>query len=382
MSAQVGRAAKAANAADAALITGADGYLGLRLASRYLETTAHPVFLWVRANGESEIRSKQERLRTLLGRFRERVHLLFGDLGDAEPFAAVDPAGVRTILHAAAATRFSIDQETADRVNLGGTRKLLDFARRCPGLQRLGLLSTLYVSGLTPGRIEEKPILERPVFANHYERSKWEAEAALLAEGDSLPWQIHRVATVIADDESGAVTQQNAFHNTLKLLYHGLLSLIPGKMDTPVYLVTGKFAADAVVTLMSDGESRSVFHVAHSRPESLTLGELMDVAFDTFALDDGFRNRRILRPLFADEESFELLVAGVRAFGGGVVNQAVASVAPFAKQLFVCKEIENRRLVAALRGYRAPDARELAERVCNHLVRTRWGKEATLRAAG
>lgn len=367
--------------ADAVLITGADGYLGLRLARRFLETTAHPIHLWVRAQGENEIRTKQEKLSGLMADFRGRARLCFGDLGDAEPFAAVDPESVRTILHAAAATRFNIDRETADRVNLGGTRKLIDFARRCPALERLGLLSTLYASGTAAGRIAEEPIRERPEFANHYERSKWEAEAVLLAEGGSLPWQIHRVATVIADDESGAVIQHNAFHNTLKLLYYGLLSLIPGKADTPIYLVTGKFAARAIVELMNGAESRLVFHVAHSRQESLNLGELIDVAFEAFQRDDDFRSRRILKPIYADEESFHLLVDGVRAFGGGVVNQAVASVAPFARQLFVSKEIVNLRFAGAIGGYRAPDARELATKVCDHLVRTRWGREA-LHAAG
>jgi hypothetical protein len=121
--------------------------------------------------------------------------------------------------------------------------------------------------------------------------------------------------------------------------------------------------------------------VAYSRQESLTLGELIEVAFDAFGRDDDFRSRRILKPIFADAESFDLLVDGVRAFGGGVVSQAVTSVAPFSKQLFVCKDVDNRRLAGALRGYRAPDARELAAKVCDHLVRTRWGREA-LHAAG
>ena len=43
---------------------------------------------------------------------------------------------------------------------------------------------------------------------------------------------------MIADDASGAVTQQNAFHNTLKLFYYGLLALMPGACDTPLYFIT------------------------------------------------------------------------------------------------------------------------------------------------
>lgn len=356
------------------LITGADGYLGKRLARRYLEATSERVLLWVRARGEQESRAKEERFREILDHFPGRAHLCFGDLSDPDPFAAVDGTRVGSILHAAAVTRFNVDRETADRVNVQGTQKLLDFARRCPALTRLGFLSTLYISGLATGRIAEEPVDERPEFANHYERSKWEAEAAIIRSDTGIPWRIFRVATVIADDESGAVTQQNAFHNTLKLLYYGLISLIPGRADTPVYLVTGQFVTDAVLALMQSPGDGRVFHVAHTREESLTLGEIIDIAFEAFGQDEDFVSRRILKPMFADEESFGLLVEAVHSFGGGVVNQAVSSVAPFARQLFVQKDVENRRLAGAFAGP-APDARELVRRVCTHLVRTRWGRE-------
>ena len=37
------------------------------------------------------------------------------------------------------------------------------------------------------------------------------------------------------------VTQHNAVHNTLQLLYYGFISTLPGSPATPVYLVTGDF---------------------------------------------------------------------------------------------------------------------------------------------
>ncbi len=365
------------------LITGADGYLGLRIAQQYLESTEERVVLWVRAADTRESRDKAELLALILARFPGRARLCFGDLTRPDPFTGIDPRSVRSIIHSAAVTRFNVDAETADRVNVAGTRKLLDFAARCPDLERLALLSTVYASGLTAGKIPESPLTSRPEFANHYERSKWESEAVLANDCGGLPWSIFRVATVIADDDSGAVTQQNAFHNTLKLLFYGLLSLIPGRSDTPVYLVTGEFVVDSVVELMqrSGSEIEGVFHLAPRREESLTLGQLIDVAFAVFERVEDFRSRRILKPVFADEEAFRLLVDGMRAFGGGVMNQALSSVAPFARQLFVNKEIENRRLAGALAQYSVPAPLELAERVCSHLIRTRWGREV-IHAAG
>lgn len=172
------------------------------------------------------------------------------------------------------------------------------------------------------------------------------------------------------------MSQYNALHNTLKLFYYGLLSLVPGKPETPVYFVTGKFATDAVFNLMNDSRSKEIYHIAHSEKESLTLGELIDLAFETFDRDGDFQSRRILKPLYSDAESFDLLVDGISAFGGGIVNQAVSSVAPFGKQLFVRKQIQNHNLVSALANYRAPDARHLIRNTCEYLVRTKWGKHA------
>ena len=51
-------------------------------------------------------------------------------------------------------------------------------------------------------------------------------------------------------------------------------------------------------------------------------------------------------------------------------------MAPFAKQLFVRKDVRNEKLAGALEDYRAPDASELLRKTCDYLIRTRWGREA------
>jgi nucleoside-diphosphate-sugar epimerase len=356
------------------LITGADGYLGMRLARRYLESTSDRVALWVRAGDENQFHAKRESLACRINDREDRASYHWGDLVDDDPFGSLDPADIKTVIHSAAVTRFNVDEATAREVNINGTEKVLRFARGCPGLEAIGLLSTVYASGLKPGSVEEAPLSSSSGFANHYERSKWSSENTLLTEYDFLPWRILRVATVIADSDNGRVSQYNAFHNTLKLFYYGLLSLIPGTPETPVYFVTGEFAAGAVFELMQNCQSRVIYNVAHSEAESLTLGELIDLAFETFAKESDFRSRRILQPLFSDADSFDLLVEGISAFGGGIVNQAVSSVAPFGKQLFIRKQIQNQNVAANLKDYRAPDARRLIRNTCEYLVKTKWGK--------
>jgi nucleoside-diphosphate-sugar epimerase len=196
------------------LITGGDGYIGMRLARAYLELTDMPVLVWVRAGTLEEFHSKRERLQQKFGRYESRIAYEWGDLVRDHPFDAVDPRRIRMIIHMAAVTRFNVDEDTAQRVNIDGTEKLLKFASRCDSLEAFGLLSTVYASGLKPGVIAEVPFENAGSFANHYERSKCASEQTLMRDFNYLPWRILRVATVVADDPSGRVTQFNVFHNT------------------------------------------------------------------------------------------------------------------------------------------------------------------------
>jgi len=358
------------------LITGADGYLGSRLARKYIDSTSYGLVLWVRSRDENEFRDKKESLKSKIGDINDRVSYHWNDLVNDDPFASLDPTGITSIIHSAAVTRFNIDQPTALAVNTEGTRKLLRFASGCRSLEKIGVISTVYTSGLISGDVAETPFDGTAGFANHYESSKWLSEDLLLKEYGHLPWRLFRVATVIADSNDGHVSQFNAFHNTLKLFYYGLLSLIPGKEETPVYFVTGEFVADAIFDLMNNSEDRAIYNVSHTESESLELGELIDIAFEAFDRGDDFRARRILRPLFSDAESFDLLAEGMNSFGGGIVNQAVSSVAPFAKQLFIHKRILNDNVVAGIEQYRAPEMRQLIRKTCDYLVRTKWGKQS------
>lgn len=360
----------------AILITGADGYLGSRAARRLAETTDVPLILWSRARDAAAAEAKRKALERALGGPSARFAFAHGDLEDAKPFGGVDSRAVAGIVHAAAVIRFNVEADVADQINVGGAKKLMGFAERCPALSSLCLLSSVYASGLRVGAIEEIPFPEADGFANHYERSKWESENLLQAHRD-LPWKICRLATAIADNESGQVTQYNAFHNTLKLFFHGLMSIVPGKPETPLYFVTGDFATAAVVRVLRQGAPHGIYHACHARGESLTLGRLVDAAFAEFGRDDGFRARRILPPLFSDAEAFALLDEGVRSFGGGILRQSVASVAPFARQLFIDKDIRNDNLAALMEiEYHAPDPETLIRNACARLVATRWGREA------
>ena len=349
------------------LITGASGYIGSRLAERYLAMTDGRVVLWSHAIEAAQARTRRAKLEERFANVLDRVTFATGDFAADASFAEVDALAVTEIVHGGALTQFNIEAGAADAANRAGSERVFEFAASCPRLRHIAYLGTVYSTGLSAGLVAESVLAEEPEFANHYEASKHRAERALATQFDCLPWSILRLATVIADDESGQVSQVNAFHNTLRLLRYGLLPLLPGDPETPLYFVTGEFTVRSILSILLREGRHEVWNLCHSRQEMLTVHELLDIAFDTFREDEDFRSRRILRPLYADYSTFQSLVAGLDGIGNPITAQAIRSVTPFAPQLYVRKDVANDRL-RELNGGRAPDMTALLSSTCRSFM--------------
>lgn len=359
------------------LITGGNGYLGTRLAETILQTSDYDVQLFVHARDADELSLKLEPLkeRFTLALEAGRLHLLGGELSDENPFEKVEKTKLEQIIHSAAVTRFNVEEELANRVNIIGSDRLLSFASGCPELSQLQFLSTVYASGLRSGIVREEKLERASSFSNHYERSKWEAEQVIESKYSGLPVNIIRIATLISDNNNGVVSQQNAFHNTLKLFYYGLLSLFPGEKSTPAYFVTGDFVLSSIMAIFNSRKSGEIYHVCHRLDETATLEQLVETVFSTFETYPDFKTRRVLRPLWSDAESFDLLSEGIGSLSAGVMSQAISSVAPFARQLFAAKDFKNDKMRNLLGDkYQAPDPLGLIKNTAEYLANTKWGR--------
>lgn len=360
---------------DSFLITGAEGYVGRKLARALLAEGAGRLTLTVRAEpGSALYARKRDRIAAeLAGLDAGEVAVVAADLTAPGALADLDPSGFTQIVHSAAVTNFNVDRELAERVNVGGMERVAEFAGRCRELRRFTLLSTLYTAGRRLGRVPE----ERHAaveFVNNYEWSKWAAEERLWARFGRLPISAMRLCTLIADDESGNVDQQNAYHNTLKLYYYGLLSLVPGDPATPYYATTTDFTVRAIVSLLGPSAPLGAYHICPDPDAIPPLGDVIETVFEVFESDQRFARRRLLRPIACDLDSFDDLVAASRSLRNGPIHDAMDSVSPFATQLFLPKVFDNRALRAAWPDYKAPDALGVHQATAARLVATRWGR--------
>ena len=80
------------------------------------------------------------------------------------------------IVHAAEWGHVGADKLTLERVNVDGTRAIIELAQDCRKLRRLTHFSTVFVSGDRVGVVAEDELSAGQSFRNFYEQTKFEAE--------------------------------------------------------------------------------------------------------------------------------------------------------------------------------------------------------------
>ena len=283
---------------------------------------------------------------------------------------------VTTIVHAAALTRFDAPLDLARRVNVDGTRHVLEFASRCPSLERFCALSTIYVAGRRTGDVLEPELEHDAGFVNAYEQSKYEAEQLLRAWMPRLPIAICRLSTILGDSGSGRVHRVAAIHQSIRFLYHSLLPMIPGAPDSPVDLIATDYATDAIRHLAGAGfaPGRTV-HVC-AADGAVAEAELIDLAIAAFLrYRPAWRRRRIEKPSIVRLETFNLFRDSVEAVADPALRASVGVLGHFAPQLAYPKRFDDRECRAALAGTGIvrPSIRDTIDNVIGHLITHQWG---------
>jgi nucleoside-diphosphate-sugar epimerase len=173
--------------------TGYPGFLGSELLPRLLSRAKD-------ANAVCLVQSKFATLaRERANDLGDRVRIVEGDITSPIDFPADD---ITEIWHLAAIYDLSVKRDLAMRVNVGGTRNMLDFAQRCRGLEHFHYISTCYVSGNFPGVFREDDLERGQSFNNYYEETKYLAEVEV--RKSAVPWTIYRPAVIVGDSMTGA----------------------------------------------------------------------------------------------------------------------------------------------------------------------------------
>src|SRR3954451_22830759 len=353
----------------------------MEVLARFLERSDDHVVALVRADDDEQAAA---RLRATLagacmdaGAHEDRVTALAGDLtaprlGLGDRWERLAPRG-GSLVHGAASVAFDTSLEESRRINVDGTRQMLELAHACPGLTRFTYVSTAYVAGDRRGTVyEDDPGGGR--FRNPYERTKHEAERLVAACRDEMEVTIVRPSIVVGDHRTGWTAAFNVLYTPLRAFEAGVIPVVPARRRAPVDVVPVDYVADAVHALAEAPEAAGqTFHVVAGERAS-SVGEIVELAGERFSAPQP----RIVPPV------------AYRA----VISKIVEKRAPSsARRLLASNEVyfpyfamrvrfEDARARAILepRGITPAPLRSYFDRLMDYAQAARWGRRPVARA--
>ncbi len=208
---------------------------------------------------------------------RARVQVIVGDVCDmdlglsgAEYRALAD--SVTTVHHMAGIYYLGVERKIAARVNVDGTRGVIELARECKRLRRLCHYSTAAVSGRRKGVILEEELDEGQGFHNSYEETKFEAEKLARAAQRQLPVTIFRPGVIVGDSKTGEIDKFDGPYYLMVLIVQSPLDVhlpLPGRGVAPLHLVPVDYVIDAAYRLALDERAAGgTFHLVDPMPLS------------------------------------------------------------------------------------------------------------------
>ena len=182
--------------------TGFPGFLGSELLPRILERGDDEALCLVQPKFRALAEERARQIVEARPRLAGRIRFVEGDL--ATPFDHIAGETVREIYHFAAVYDLSVPKDLGMRVNVHGTKNVLDFAERSPALERLHYVSTCYVSGRHDGLFTEADLEKGQRFNNFYEQTKYQAEVEVRRRMGRIPVTVYRPSVVVGDSATGA----------------------------------------------------------------------------------------------------------------------------------------------------------------------------------
>jgi dephospho-CoA kinase len=208
---------------------------------------------------------------------RAQAEVLVGDVCDMD--LGLSSAEYRAlsrdltwIHHLAGVYFMGTDDDTAHRVNVVGTRTVIDLARDAGRLERVVHWSTAMVSGDRKGTFYEDDLETGQRFHNAYERTKYEAERLVRAAMRQLPITVVRPGIIVGDSQTGEIDKLDGPYYLMVVIAtnaSGVRLPLLGRGDAPLHLVPIDYVVQAAWHVArSETAAGKTFHLVDPAPLS------------------------------------------------------------------------------------------------------------------
>ena len=279
-------------------ITGFPGFIANRLLERLAEKDCRFILL-VQPSLATRAAEELTRICQQTGKNAHDFRVVEGDI--TEPSLGLSASDLELVqqettrvFHLAAIYDLAVPRDLAMKVNPGGTRNVLAFARTLPHMRQFHHVSTCYVAGKRVGMILETELQHDAGYRNYYEESKYLAEMEVQSAKSELPITIHRPSVVCGNSKTGETGKYDGVYYLIHYLlrWPGGLSLINiGNHEVSLNLVPVDFVVDSMAALAFDEQAiGKTLQLADPAP--LTTNQL----FNAIAKSIDNRHSRITAP--------------------------------------------------------------------------------------
>ena len=367
------------------LLTGITGSVGSEVV-RWLSSQEQGLSITalIRARSPEELRRRWQQavaeVPASANREGNRWRPLAGDitlpnlgLSDTEAFAL--RKDITHIIHAAADVRFLAPLEALRRVNVEGTRNVLEFAAGCRRLVQCAHLSTLFVAGRRTGTILEHELEHDAGFINHYEHSKFEAEILARQFMNVVPLVVYRLAMLPGRSSDGFVHQFVAFHQVLYFYHRGSLTMVPGKKENRIDIAPTDWATDILMRMfLQCFDAGRTCHIC-SGENAVQAGELVALTSRCFSEVTNPGHQEIAPLALVNSSTYDRSLIALSSTGTARSRQiarTLSSMTPYAllSRVFDRQHVRESLKEAAM----APQFKAYYPSIVRYCVRTNWRK--------
>lgn len=189
---------------------------------------------------------------------------------------------VDEVFHCAAATKMSLPLKELRKVNLEGTRNVLEFIYEQGISKKLHYISTAFVCGDYKGEFKEDDLNIGQKFNNYYEQSKFEAEGLVKTyTRKGLEINIFRPSIILGEYGSGKITDFKMFYEAIYIVSLGILDKIPFNPKAYLNCIPVDLAAKAIFALSANKvDGMSTYHIVS--PNHISIGNILETASKFF----------------------------------------------------------------------------------------------------
>ncbi len=262
-------------------VTGASGFIGRRLVKALLARRGSTVHFLMRRGSEGKV----DELLKYWGASKARAIPVWGDLTERRLGVAAETVKalkgrVDAAYHLAAVYDLAADEEAQVRVNVEGTRHVVDF---CQAIQagHLHHVSSIAAAGLYEGVFREDMFDEAENLEHPYFMTKHESEKIVRREC-KLPWTVYRPALVVGDSQTGEIDKVDGPYYFFKLIQR-MRQILPPWMPSigieggRINIVPVDFVVRCIDHLshMKDRHAGQCFHLVD--PQGYRVGDVLDI---------------------------------------------------------------------------------------------------------